>query len=344
MKTIHKVMASLLIISLVACSGNSAKKEAEKPTFNIVEGKNLKGEQKVAIASFRVVFINSGMLSVRAEDKSVFRAKDGSARSTIKATLGGVDETMMQEITNKAYDDFQASLVANGYTVLAQDKVMNDKQYKKIKVRESGVDKSLTKGLSNLLGKATGDKDTVSYPTYSPEGLNYLNSSFFCKEMEPLFANTCLSKVADSLDVSVIHVQYTVDFASFSGDSSANINWSATGGMDFKAETSIGQQLSLVPVKSGVTVIKPNGKITSVYLQVGRKYSSAQAYGESRESTSTVDKLASGFNNLLGSASGDAYSYVEYEIVANPDAYRGIVGGLMSNFAQESAKDMAAYR
>ncbi|PPE75258.1 hypothetical protein C3942_06195 [Solimonas fluminis] len=74
--------------------------------------------KRVAVAGFRVVFINYNTVSAQVRASYLPGRDTSGAKASMNVTLEGVDSATMQAITDKAYADFLAQLAAAGREVV----------------------------------------------------------------------------------------------------------------------------------------------------------------------------------------------------------------------------------
>lgn len=346
---------SMVSVFLSACAGNSKievnTESGEKPAFEVLSGstdiiKNTSNQ--IAIASFRVVFITEGKRRQTAENTGRWGSSgDVSTSATIKTTLSGVDNSLMQTITDYAYANFTKELTGKGFQIIPMEQVVANSEFKDIAKRDVGSSDSTLKTVGKLF--VDDKEDSSQYPTYSPKGLPLLDSSFFCQQLQPLYDNLCLMKVASNLGVPVMHVNYVVDFSSFES--------SARAGTDYlndkhyaDAKVSTGQNIHLKPIETGIKIISTSGSELALTLSSENPYQSNKAFGESVEATSTTDKAVSGFANVmgfLGGASGGttrSNSTATYEMQAKPEIYQSMVNNMLAASSKEIAWTMEYYR
>jgi hypothetical protein len=90
--------------------------QAAQAWLNSSEAEGLRDLRKVSIAQFRVMFATQGVGSAMASGG--FGSGSGSASIHGRYVLTGVDDALMQSITDAAYERFGQSLTARGLTVL----------------------------------------------------------------------------------------------------------------------------------------------------------------------------------------------------------------------------------
>tara|TARA_R110002167_G_scaffold79043_4_gene218436 strand:+ start:1461 stop:2534 length:1074 start_codon:yes stop_codon:yes gene_type:complete len=349
-----KILTISFVSLLTACAGNSKievnTESGEKPAFDMNGSVDVlqKTDNQVALASFRVVFITEGKRRQTSENSGRWGSSgDVASSATVKTVLSGVDNNLMQNITDAAYNNFTSALTEKGFQVVPMAQVLASSEFKDLAKRGNGSTDSTLKTVGKLF--VDDKEDSSQYPTYSPTGLPLIDSSFFCKQMEPLYDNLCLPKVANDMGVSVMHVNYVVDFSSFDSSAKSGTNYSSNSNYA-NAEVSTGQNLHLKPQETGIKVISKSGDSVVFTLSSPNPYQTTQAFGESVEATSTTDKVVSGFANVmgfLGGASGGTArsdSTVTYEMQAQPDIYKDMVSNILMASSKELAWTMNYYR
>lgn len=338
------LIAAAITASLVGCGGNqtlpSTNDSGEKPSFQTSGNPaGVKADQPIAIASFRVLFVTEGKRTQTAADKGRW-GSTGKAKSsaTIKTTLTGVDSELMQQITDNAYRNFSQGLTAQGFNLLPLDKVTTNKAFQKLEKRENGQSESALKAMKKMF--VDNKADLKQYPIYSPTGLPLLEETFMCKQLDPLFQSLCLPKVASDMGVTLLHVSYVVDYSSFDSSAKAGKRFE-TNSVYASAKVSTGQNIHLLPGKTGLLAISPKGKELYFTLATDNPYQGVRAFGETLEATSTTDKAVSGFKNTMGmlsavaGGSSSSDSTVTYEMQAKPAIYQAIVNDMLTASSQE---------
>lgn len=349
-----KIITISIVSLLTACAGNPKievnTESGEKPAFTVQGSPEIlkAPNNQVALASFRVVFITEGKRRQTSENSGRWGSSgDVASAATVKTVLSGVDGSLMQNITDAAYNNFTTALTEKGYQIVPMDQVVANAEFKDLEKRSNGSSDSALKTVGKLF--VDDKEDSSQYPTYSPTGLPLIDSSFLCKQIEPLYDNLCLPKVADNLGVPVMHVSYVVDFSSFDSSAKAGTDFSSNSNYA-NAEVTTGQHLHLKPGETGIKVIEPSGKFVAFFLDVPNAYQTTQAFGESVEATSTTDKVVSGFSNVMGFLGGmsggtsRSNSTVTYEMQAQPEIYQDMVSNMIAASSKELAWTMEYFR
>lgn len=349
MSSYKKILTLSFVALLTACAGNKAvvnPETGDKPAFNISGSPTFfkQADNQVALASFRVVFVTEGKRRQTAETRGRWGSKgDTSSSATVKTVLSGVDNDLMQTITDTAYADFVKAITEKGFQVVPMEQVVANPAFEKLKKRDNGVENVALKKVGKLF---IDDKEDLSqYPTYSPTGLPLIDTALFCKHIGPLGNPICLKEAVNKLGTVALHVNYVVDFSSFESSSKAGTDFAANSRYA-NAKVSAGQHLHLKPGKSGISVMGQGQSEFMFTLDGQNPYQTNQPFGESVEATSATDKAVSGFANVAGFFSDSAKSNktVTYEMQAQPEVYKNIVIGMLAASSKELALNMEHYK
>lgn len=142
------------------------------------------------------------------------------------------------------------------------------------------------------------------------------------------------------MGVTLLHVSYVVDYSSFDSSAKAGKRFE-TNSVYASAKVSTGQNIHLLPGKTGLLAISPKGKELYFTLATDNPYQGVRAFGETLEATSTTDKAVSGFKNTMGmlsavaGGSSSSDSTVTYEMQAKPAIYQAIVNDMLTASSQE---------
>ncbi len=350
MSSYKKILTLSFVALLTACAGNKAvvnPETGDKPAFNISGSPTFfkQADNQVALASFRVVFVTEGKRRQTAETRGRWGSKgDTSSSATVKTVLSGVDNDLMQTITDTAYADFVKAITEKGFQVVPMEQVVANPAFAKIKKRENGVENVAMKKVGKLF---IDDKEDLSqYPTYSPTGLPLIDTTLFCKHIGSLGNPICLKDAVNKLGTVALHVNYVVDFSSFESSSKSGKDFAANSSYA-NAKVSTGQYLHLKPGKSGISVMGQGQSEFMFTLDGQNPYQTNQPFGESVEATSATDKAVSAFANVAGFFSESTKrsdSTVTYEMQAQPEVYKNIVSGMLAASSKELALNMEHYK
>jgi hypothetical protein len=303
-----KNIAVLLVLSLslFGCAG-IATKQAEPVVTDNAEA--FSGKGRVILGDFRVSFVTFDKSSAKAESP-MFSSERGYAKSTLRAKLTGVPDSVMQQLTDAAYRDFEAKLKASGYTLVDGRALADSADWQKMDKETSPV-----KTTSSFKAWTGGSRETA---TFAPSGMTLVERG--ANGIMPYHAYVA----ADKLGTPILSVNYLVHFVYFGSetDYQSNVAYDYKGA-EYSAEVSAGQGIQVVP-GSGIefmsgaagTFNNPNGRVT-----VGAPVLVPGPFGRSEDATSGMQKAANAFSSVLGMVSGSASSAKEINIKADPDVY-----------------------
>ncbi len=310
-KCILNLAAIIAAASLSACAVSAVEgvKAPEKQTggiFGLVTQDAIKvdnddafkGLDKVAIGSFKVGFFTE-------KDASASAGRGFGGRASADVALNGVSDSLRQEITNAAYNDFVSQLKAKGYTVVDRKALLADADFADAKTYDFPYD--------------DGD---IKY--FSPSAIGN-KSYFFLGESADFtggfgFGNPTISAVnyVKNSGVKVISALYVVDFVSAEGSGG---RWASGSTMQVGQGISVtnGSKLVLVGGEGGGTFgANPNG---SIYL--GQSIYSMKEFGTIKSTSSDAYVAAETALNiattLMGAGSNQSRSF---EISADAGKYK----------------------
>jgi hypothetical protein len=145
------VIPVLLFLSLsTSAFAISPEAIASSDIRKLVDVKSLrgaKGETRVAIPGYRVIFTTRSKVVARAEDwlGGVGGGSSSGAKATMEVVLGNVDFPTLQGIVDTAYADMLEELKESGMEVVPLETVMATESYKKMKITGSTAEKPYTK-------------------------------------------------------------------------------------------------------------------------------------------------------------------------------------------------------
>ena len=298
----------VLSLSLFGCAG-IATKQAEPVVTDNAEA--FAGKNRVILGDFRVSFVTFDKSSAKAESP-MFSSERGYARSTLRAKLTGVPDSVMQQLTDAAYKDFEAKLKASGYTVVDRRVLAENADWQKMDKENSPV-----KTTSSFKAWTGGSQESA---TFAPSGMALVERRTGTGGIMPHYAYAA----AEKLGIPILSVNYLVHFVYFGSetDYQSNVAYDYKGA-EYSAEVSAGQGIQVVPGSgiefmsgSASTFSNPNGKVT-----VGAPVLVPGPFGRSEDATSGMQKAANAFSSVLGMVSGGSSSAKEINIKADPDVY-----------------------
>ncbi len=297
----------LLSTFLFGCAGVGAKKQADPVLLSNAEV--IAGKRQLLLGDFRVSFITFDKSSAKAES-SMFSSDSGYARSTLRAKLAGVPDSVMQELTDAAYQDFVSKLKANGYSLADGSVLAANGEWQKLDMEASP--KKITSSFKAITG---GNQESS---TFAPSGKSLIKMSI--AKMLPYQVYSAANEVG----MPILNVNYTVHFVYFGRETDYKANaYTDFKGAEYSAEVSAGQGIQVVP-GSGLDLIMgvtstfndPNAK-----LSIGAPVVVPGPFGRSNDATSGFQKAANTFSAVMGMVSGGASSAKDIDITADPDVY-----------------------
>jgi hypothetical protein len=286
--------------------------------FDAPDVQALKGMRRVAVPVFAVEFITADNVSA---STSGFAAA-GRAHSALYIKLLGVGEADFQQITNQLYAQFLAELKASGLEVVEAAQVAASASYPKLVASgkpspvksDTSIQVSPT-GLPGIYGFAGvgGGNSARSKSVFG--ALADVGSGFAA-----VGAITDTVALGKELDASLIEVRLRVNFAQLTDE-----NRGFFGRMASTASTSA----KVFPSIDNLMVGVQTGPLRSTLTSKHSLALSNQAFADVREKATTAGDVAGAVAlGLLKLATGskDSHSSKELEVVAEPAAYKQVVG------------------
>lgn len=265
------------------------------------------GAQKVAIASFKIGYMEEG--------KAVAKAGTGfGGKSTAALKLVGIDDALRQEVTDEIYRHFVSELQANGYEVIDRQKLLASEHFQKAKTYESPYRKeSSLIGSSNELTYFTPSSFGGKMFIWPSDGLGMGGIGW----SNP---SAAASQYADKHPegVRVLNVTYIVDFAN--ADVSGG-RWSTYSGVQIAQGLSV-RPGSVVGITGGHggTFSKKIGSAT-----LGQPVYTTESFAEVKDITSGAFKGVQIATNALSALTGGGTNQTrQFEIIADPQQYRSL--------------------
>jgi hypothetical protein len=323
--------ASVLAASLAAAPAAQAKEvltplavdagfnagDAAAKGFTLADTKALKGIQRVAVPVFVVEFITADNVSA---STSSFGAA-GRSTSSLYVKLLGVGETEFQAITDALHQQFLAELKASGLEVVDTAQVRAAPSYAKLLASGSPAPiKSDTAlmlsppglgiyGFARMGGGSSGERKGLF------GALSDVSAGF-----SAVGAVGDTLQLGTELDASLVEVRMRVNFAQL-----ADENKGFLGRMAASAKASA----KLFPSVDNLMVGVQTGPQRSTLIGKNLLTLSSDAFAEVREKAATKADVAGAVAvGLLKLALGskDSSSTQELEVVAEPTAYKAVVG------------------
>lgn len=328
-----KIIFSAVILALMtACAGVGGGSTKAVAPIAVTNAETIAGQNTVLLGDFRVTFITFDKTSATAKS-GMFSSDSGYATSSMRATLTGVPDEVMQSITDAAYQDFKAGLAKNGYTIGDESALRGNATWQKLKYEGSPI-----KTKSSFKIVTGGSREDT---TFAPSGRSLMSKAIGGGIPYQAY------DAAGQLQVPIINVNYVVHFVYFGSETDYKSNaYSNIKGAEYSAEVSAGQGIQVTP-GSGIdwmrgvtsTFSHPNA---TVYIQAPVVIPGA--YGSSEDSTSGLQKAANVFSSVLGAVSGGSSSSKDINITANPEAYKANANAALLEANKRVLNALAAAR
>ena len=293
-------------------SFNPATRAASMVQVVNADGNGLKGITRAAISSFQVEFVTKGAASA----SSYEIGRSGRANSNLQITLVGLTPADYQAITDTLHAEFERDLKSLGISVLPTAQVLASPAY--LKMAASGKPSPTD----------TRTKDTWS-TVFAPAGLGIYGAGSSSTAFALLAGLTAVNdmsstffgnlELAKELDAAVIVVRLVVNFVDLK---SSDSSWF---GRSSGTATVSGQLAPSVAGGDTMFVQRPGSGNAAMTLQAPLLLSDS-AFKEVKDTSSVAANVGLA---LLSAAigKGGSASVVEKEAVADPAAYRQVVGG-----------------
>lgn len=342
-------VASIVSLSLAACVGGPSasggvQKRAEaksgflgmQKTDNVVANTPaaFKNADTLVIGSFIVGFATYKTDSTKAGGGLMGNGFGG--RSTAKSTLNGVNDATMQAITNKAYDNFVASLKAKGYTIADRSGWTSYPELTTVKATPSPYEDSN--------GSLFGTNSKTKY--FAPTALGAMRP--FLGDIPGLSggfsglganATTAAVKYAQEKGVKVVNAVYVVDFANSSGYGS---KWTSTSSVD------VGQGLTVVGGLTKIAIWGGEGGTFSTNngsLVLGQPITSEKEFATVADSTSDASRASETAANIIGVIGGvGTNAKRDFTFEARPADYQAAANDAISQANSEMTTKMSSLK
>lgn len=341
MNTIKQAATLLLgAILLVGCASNNSNgaggdtaKKAPDNGVSVDGAKNFAGKTDVVIGNFSVTFVTFDKSSAMATDPRLIGGSNGYAKSTLRARLTGVDDSVFQTITDNIYADFKSKLAAAGYNLVDPSRLTNGKGYNKVKFEASPV--RHTSSFKSITG---GTREDV---VFAPTGRELIESMGNINMLPYVIYDIALKE-----KISVLNVNYTIHFAGFSGNTDFAAGY--FGGSDhYNAKVNMGQNVQAEAASTGIGVangLESTFNHPNSVLRLTRNLATAEAFGTVVDATSTAQKLGNAVSGLLGAFSGGSASAKEVNIQADPAKYQTLASKTLLDVNSRFVQSMVALR
>lgn len=304
--------------------GNRAMNDAEP--VKVDNNKALAGTQEAAIGSFKVTFITFDKNTAKSQS-SMVSSDTGYAKTTLRAKLKGIPDSVMQSITDAAYQDFLETLNAQGITLVDRQQITSHEVWSGMDFVENPQKETFNKALKSFTGGSREDA------TFAAADLPLLDIT--AQDVKSFMTPYEFSQIADETGIPIIDIHYTLHFTRFSSETEYDPNnWNQLKGAEYSAEVLAGQGVHVVPGKdSRIAIVKgmgstfnnPNANIigAKAFLEPG-------PFGTNEDTTSGAQKAANAFSSLVGALSGGSQSAREFAVDADADLYKQRALGALS--------------
>jgi len=280
-------------------------------------------DKRIAVPVFRVGFIVQ--TKAAADSMAAFDRDRGGARAVMTVTLGGIDEELMQAITDKAYQDYLARLKEAEFDVVPFKEIKATKGYQQIKFYDGDYSK-------NMFGTAV----VVFTPTGMPlfwEGGNPIGNVTF--DMGQPY-----NRLSGETNSMVVLPTMVINFAEMSSSGRSFFANKASVGAEMGITLS---KLSLQHMRIGHEKIS-TAIIFSAMPKVKEPLSIAGNFGEMVTDDSYDDAALVG---LLSRGLGSALTTTAREtkiVEADPAAYQALVLQALATGNQLFVSALADYK
>lgn len=234
---------------------------AKDPPIKVSQGQAAKGQTNIVVGAFNIGFIFQSVDRAGNQNQGgMLGAFGGTTKATSK--LVGVTPEMMQAITDAAYEDFKAQMVAKGYTVAEPAGLFGSAEMAKAKETPAPykVDVTLEKGSK---GESFYYKPTALARQYFIPGDVTMDAGGMFggfKAMGPGMqaaqVQLAMANYAKASGVAVVDVTYLIDFS----------QQKRPGAFSFSG-VQVNSGMSVVDEFSKMTLIAPSGKATTIMIK-----------------------------------------------------------------------------
>lgn len=172
-----------------------------------------KGEKRVAVPGYRVIFTTRSKVTARAEDwlGGVGGGSSSGAKASMEVVLGNVDFATLQAIADAAYANLIDELKSSGMEVVPLETITASASFQKMKMTGSTAEKPYT--------KRSRDRNTdylVVSPTAIPLWFTNWDGDVSDQGMNQTNIRAIMT-MAKELDALMLYPIVHVDFASLGG-------------------------------------------------------------------------------------------------------------------------------
>jgi hypothetical protein len=236
--------------------------------------------KRVAVAGFRVIFINYNAVSAQVRASYLPGRDTSGAKTSMNVTLEGVDSATMQAITDKAYADFLAQLAAAGREVVPASELASF--HAEVETSAQPYTKDVN-----------GQKGIAFAPTGTPLFFTYADFGWGDKTPFNQKSYRLLAPLSEKLQAIVVAPLIVVDFANMT--SSGN-----RSGLTSR-EAEVGGSLMILAEESKMGMTS-KGAEAGVQMQAG--IGSELAFGTMDKLEETDNKSTKATLDLIGGFMG----------------------------------------
>jgi hypothetical protein len=295
--------------------------EADRPKVTLIESTEMaeidviksgafEGAQKVLVAGFKVGFVQSKGDSARAGGGLTGGAFGG--KSTALMDMEGVDPSVMQALTDKAYKHFITQLATAGFEIVPRSALFELDSFKKVKQYPFPYEVDNSGWFSDY------GVSTYFIPSEMGSGAPIWQGEINGVTGGIGFSNPAhaTSEFAEENNIKILTVKYLIDFAYT--DAFGDSFWSSSSKID------VGQAVYVTPGATmgfiggwGSTF---NSKIGSLSLK--ESIIASNQVGALEEVTSTTEKTVELLSNVVGVFAGMGTNKSrKYRLSANSNEY-----------------------
>ncbi len=296
-------MCNVVCAETFNLSGDPAKLVDQYLT--IKKASKLKGIKKVAIPQFMVQFytMNSGAAVAS-------NASKNSSAISVSYTLKNVDQTQMQAIADKMYDQVVAEFTKAGIEVVPVESYKQGKPFQKLLADAKKAPFEVSKIDSNSV--FIGAKDLPVYFEMNDKRLPLGN--MFAAQFTNFDPEKWEEKIGEDTDAAVLIVNYAVTFAFIE----------AKGGFWGKsASVNTQLQVTLIPEDTKYIVRSKNG--TSRFILKEAVYAEGKFITDITDALRNDEKAANAIGGFLGALSGTKSTTKKNNANADAAAYGELV-------------------
>lgn len=269
---------------------------------SIANARSFKDVQSVVIGSFTI-----GFLTGKTDQATSGRRGLGGASAITRSSLTGMGMADFQAITDAAYADFTAKLIAAGYTIVDRTQLTSAPAMAKIRYQPSGTEGGV------MFGKDGKARALFFGPTaFGAQSIMEGEADAGGTGIGGMGIAMAKNSYAIINKQPMINIAYIVDYASADRYG---------GAFAVGASVKVTAQLAIAERLSKMTVTDTKGMLGTAAL--GQPIAVGGAFGALRDSTTAGQKTGEAIGNLIGAfAGGDSSSRKSLTFAAAPEQYR----------------------